>query len=89
MKTGKIFTIQRITKQGIPKTTFAIPDAFTKHLEAEARRRHKTPGELFNAIVQERLEELQDARDIKAALRAAKRITVPVTEVFSCNGLEG
>lgn len=37
-------------------TTFAIPDTLTKRLEAEARRRHKTPGNLLNAIVQERLD---------------------------------
>lgn len=69
--------------------TFAIPDTLTKRLEAEACRRRKTLGDLLNAIVEERLEELQDARDIKAALRAAKGKTIPTAEVFSRNGLEG
>ncbi len=63
-----------------------VPAPLALALKQEARRAHKSAAELVASIVAEYLEDLEDAR-VVARRRSGK--TVPASEVFARNALEG
>ena len=59
-------------------------------LKREAQRKKQTIENLLGRVIADYLEELEDAKAVKAAIKRDKgKPAIPASEVFRLNGLEG